>query len=104
MLRVVSSTSTIIRGNLTATLTLVTLIALSMLIVVVVAVIPASRAIRGSETALALWGSLYFLMIGVAFMFVEISLIQRMSLFLGHPVRGLAIVLFSFILSTGSAA
>jgi hypothetical protein len=101
MLRVVSSTSTVLRGNLTATLTLVTLIALSMLIVVVVAVIPASRAIRGSQTALALWGSLYFLMIGVAFMFVEISLIQRMSLFLGHPVRGLAIVLFSLILSTG---
>jgi hypothetical protein len=101
MLRVVSSTSAIVRGNLTATLTLVTLIALSTLIVVVVAVIPASRAIRGSDTALTLWGSLYFLMIGVAFMFVEISLIQRMSLFLGHPVLGLAIVLFSLILSTG---
>jgi hypothetical protein len=34
-------------------------------------------------------------------MFVEISLIQRMSLFLGHPVYGLAIVLFSIILATG---
>jgi hypothetical protein len=40
---------------------------------------------------------------GIAFMFVEISLIQRMSLFLGHPVYGLAIVLFSIILATVSA-
>ena len=34
-------------------------------------------------------------------MFVEISLIQRMSLFLGHPIYSLAIVLFSIILATG---
>jgi hypothetical protein len=101
MLRVASSTSTTARGNLTATLTLITLIALSMLIVVVVVVVPASRSIRKSEAEVALWGSLYFLLIGLAFMFVEISLIQRMSLFLGHPVRGLAVVLFSLILSTG---
>jgi fucose 4-O-acetylase-like acetyltransferase len=39
--------------------------------------------------------------IGIAFMFVELSLIQRMSLFLGHPIYGLAIVLFSVILATG---
>jgi hypothetical protein len=34
-------------------------------------------------------------------MFVEISLIMRMSLFLGHPTYSLAIVLFSVILATG---
>ena len=34
-------------------------------------------------------------------MFVEITLIQRMSLFLGHPVYSLAIVLFSVVLATG---
>jgi hypothetical protein len=34
-------------------------------------------------------------------MFVEISLIQRMSLFLGHPIYSLAIVLFSVILASG---
>ncbi len=34
-------------------------------------------------------------------MFVEITLIQRMSLFLGHPIYSLAIVLFSIILATG---
>jgi hypothetical protein len=34
-------------------------------------------------------------------MFVEIALIQRMSIFMGHPTYGLSIVLFSIILSTG---
>jgi hypothetical protein len=34
-------------------------------------------------------------------MFVEIGLIQRLSLFLGHPVYGLAIGLFGLILATG---
>ena len=34
-------------------------------------------------------------------MFVEIGLIQRISIFLGHPSYGLAIGLFGIILSTG---
>src|SRR5690606_15950059 len=50
---------------------------------------------------LAFGGSAYFLLIGVGFMFVEIALLQRLSLFLGHPVYSLAIVLFSIVLSTG---
>ena len=34
-------------------------------------------------------------------MMAEIALLQRMSVFLGHPVYALSIVLFSLILSTG---
>ena len=34
-------------------------------------------------------------------MFVEIGIIQRISVFLGHPIYGLAIGLFGIILSTG---
>ena len=51
--------------------------------------------------SLALFGTLWFSLIGLGFMFVEIGVIQRVSLFLGHPVYGLAIGLFSMILSTG---
>jgi hypothetical protein len=46
-------------------------------------------------------GTAYFLLIGLGFMFVEIGLIQRLSIFLGHPVYGLAVALFGLILSTG---
>jgi hypothetical protein len=50
---------------------------------------------------LALTGSAYFLLIGLGFMFVEIGIIQRISVFLGHPVYALSIGLFSIILSAG---
>src|SRR5262249_49153556 len=50
---------------------------------------------------LAVGGTLYFMLIGVGFMTIEIALLQRMSVFLGHPVYSLSIVLFSIILSTG---
>src|SRR5690606_22051775 len=46
-------------------------------------------------------GTLYFALIGLGFMFIEITLMQMMSMFLGHPVYGLGVVLFSMILSTG---
>ena len=46
-------------------------------------------------------GSAYFALIGLGFMFIEIGIIQRVSVFLGHPVYGLAIGLFGMISSTG---
>jgi hypothetical protein len=46
-------------------------------------------------------GTIYFALIGVGFMMIEIALLQRMSVFLGHPVYALSVVLFSLILWTG---
>jgi hypothetical protein len=43
----------------------------------------------------------YFLLIGVGFMAAEIGLMQRLSVFLGHPIYSLSVVLFSMILTTG---
>lgn len=43
----------------------------------------------------------YFTGIGLAFMFVEIGLMQRLSLFLGHPTYGFTVVLFGLLLSGG---
>ena len=43
----------------------------------------------------------YFAAIGLGFILVEISLIQRLTLFLGHPVYSLTVVLFSILLATG---
>ena len=94
-------TSGVLHGNITASLTLLTLVFVSMIAVVLVVIAPAMSATNRSNADLKLWSSAYFLLIGVAFMFVEISLIQRMSLFLGHPIYSLAIVLFGIILATG---
>ncbi|MBV9345184.1 MAG: hypothetical protein JO341_14875 [Gammaproteobacteria bacterium] len=101
MARAIGSSPGVVRGNLTASLTLLTLIVLSLLVVLAVVVLPARGAVRGVEAGVRRWSTAYFLVIGVAFMCVEISLIQRMSVFLGHPVYGLAIVLFSLVLATG---
>jgi spermidine synthase len=43
----------------------------------------------------------YFCAIGMGFMLIEISQMQRLMVFLGHPVYGLAVVLFTILLFAG---
>ena len=43
----------------------------------------------------------YFCAIGVGFMLIEISQMQRLMVFLGHPVYGLSVVLFTILLFSG---
>jgi predicted membrane-bound spermidine synthase len=43
----------------------------------------------------------YFAGIGLAFLLVEISQLQRLNIFLGHPTYSLTVVLFSLLLSSG---
>ncbi len=44
---------------------------------------------------------LYFISLGLGFMFVEISLMQRFILFLGHPVYSVSLVIFSMLIFAG---
>jgi spermidine synthase len=46
----------------------------------------------------------YFGLVGFAFMVVEIALLQRFSLFLGHPSYSLLVILFSLLLTTAAGA
>jgi hypothetical protein len=100
-LRAAVGESGVLHGNLKASLTLLTLLIISIVAVVMVIIAPAMSSTRRSNANVTFWSSAYFLLIGVAFMFVEITLIQRMSLFLGHPIYSLAIVLFSIVLASG---
>ena len=43
----------------------------------------------------------YFGLLGIGFIVMEIGLIQRFVLFLGHPVYSLTVVLFTFLLGAG---
>jgi hypothetical protein len=43
----------------------------------------------------------YFLALGLAFLFLEISFMQRFVLFLGHPLYAIAMVLSGFLLFAG---
>jgi hypothetical protein len=44
---------------------------------------------------------LFFMAIGLGFMLIEISQIQRLNIFLGHPTYSLAAALFTMLLSSG---
>lgn len=43
----------------------------------------------------------YFAGIGLAFLLIEISQLQRLSIFLGHPTYALTVVLFSLLIASG---
>lgn len=91
-------------GNLVATATLLILFCISLVLVVATVVAPLRPAIRDSGRRLVLAGTAYFLLIGVGFMTVEIALLQRMSIFLGHPVYSLGVSLFTLILASGAGS
>jgi hypothetical protein len=96
-----SGESFVIVGNFLAMGTLFLLILLSLFAVFVTIILPARSSINHIEPRLAILGTIFFLLIGLGFMFIEIGVMQRMSVFMGHPVYALSITLFSIILSTG---
>jgi len=89
------------RGNLVATVTLLVLFTIALGLVVAVLVIPLRGAVREVGSRLVTHGTLYFSLIGMGFMSIEIGLLQRMSIFLGHPVYSLSVLLSTLILATG---
>ena len=88
-------------GNLFASGTLFLIFLVSFDLVLISIIIPLRSAVKDIGSKLVLGGTAYFFLIGIGFMFVEISLLQRMSVFLGHPIYSLSVVLFSLILTTG---
>jgi spermidine synthase len=56
---------------------------------------------KGRQSPLPL---LYFLAVGLGYILVEIALIQRLTLFLGHPTYALTVVIFLLMLSSGAGS
>lgn len=46
----------------------------------------------------------YFILLGVAYMFLEMGFIQKLSLLIGHPVFGVAVALVGFLFFSGCGA
>lgn len=88
-------------GNLAATFSLAGLFLISTMLVIVAILVPLRSTIARANKRLLAGGTAYFLLIGMGFMLVEIALLQRFSVFLGHPTYSLSVVLFTVILSTG---
>jgi len=91
----------VLRGNLVASAVLILILLISIAAVILTILIPLRRAATDCPRPLAISGSLYFSLIGVGFMLAEISLLQRFSVYLGHPIYSLSVSLFSLILASG---
>ena len=91
----------VVQGNLTATKTLVELLVLSVGFSLACLILPLRKTLRQVPGGFVAGSTSFFFLIGFGFMIAEIALMQRLSIFLGHPIYSLSIVLFSIILTTG---
>jgi hypothetical protein len=84
---------------------LMTLLMISTLLVALFVVGPLAFAERGQAHPPG-WGAwlAYFGALGAGFMLIEVSVLQRFVLLLGHPVYSLTVTLFSLLLGTGLGA
>lgn len=67
------------------------------LLCIVLPLLLARIALRRSDSALLC----FFAAIGAGFMLIEISMLQRLVVFLGHPAYSLSVVLFVLLLASG---
>jgi hypothetical protein len=90
------------RTNALAVLVLFTILATVVVLTTLCIVVPLWMTSRRKEV---LAGSsplfTYFMGIGFGFMLVEMAMMQRLNLFLGHPVYGATVVLCSMLVSGG---
>ena len=90
-------------NDLQALLFVVAFMLAALILVVLTIVLPLSRwASRQVGVPLPRVGGVaYFVGIGIGFMLVEMAMMQQLSIFLGHPIYSLVVVLTGLILSTG---
>ena len=92
----------VVRGNIYATTTLVVLFGITSALVALPIVGPLVAHGRPRMPGATFAASLiYFAGIGLGFMLVQMALLQRFSIYLGHPTYTLSITLFSMILFAG---
>ena len=82
---------------------LLTLMVISATLVVLFVVGPLVLA-GGSRPEGWMFWLVYFGALGAGFMLIEVSILQRFVLLLGHPVYSLTVTLFSLLLGTGIGA
>lgn len=80
---------------------LLIIVCLLTFLCIVVPLLLTTKKLERTELRRAFPLFLFFVGIGFGFMLVEISQLQRLTVFLGHPTYGLSVVLFSLLLSGG---
>lgn len=88
--------------NLMAIHNLLWLIAIVIILSLFLIIIPlVSKMKTGISKAVFNRYTLYFTALGIGFMLIEISLIQKFAVFLGHPTYSILVVLFTMLLFSG---
>src|SRR5439155_22361486 len=82
---------------------LLTLMGISAAVVVLFVIGPLALSGGALARGWVAW-LVYFGALGAGFMLIEVSLLQRFVLLLGHPVYSLTVTLFSLLLGTGIGA
>ena len=99
---VMSGTGGVIWGNIRATATLMLLLLIAAVLVAVIIFVPLFVGglpdMDGRSFAVA---AAYFALIGYGFMSIQIPLLQRFSVLLGHPIYTYSVILFGMILFAG---
>jgi hypothetical protein len=80
---------------------LVGLLIIVLWLTAICVVIPLRRTTSTAQRRAALPMTLFFASIGIGYMLIEISQMQRLVVFLGHPTYSLTTVLFSLLVSSG---
>ncbi|MGA2389271.1 MAG: hypothetical protein ABSF97_09940 [Candidatus Sulfotelmatobacter sp.] len=83
-------------------LVLLLVLVISLLAVITFLIFP--LALRGGTVRQSPFPLLYFVSVGLGYIFVEIAFIQRFVLFLGHPTYALTVVIFLLMLSSGAGS
>jgi hypothetical protein len=86
--------------NARAVRVLVALLAIVIALTLLFLLLPVAWTARSIPRGASTW-LVYFAAIGFGFMCVEISQIQRLIVFLGHPIYGLTVLLFALLLASG---
>ena len=91
-------------GNLQATQTLIYATAVSVLLSLLTIIGPLMsrrKELRSVLRSDLMAATAYFALIGLGFMFIEMALLSRLNVFIGHPTIALAALLGGIILFTG---
>ena len=104
-LRTVGGMALLDLGHLVVWVTLLEALVLSVAFILLPAWVIRSRAERRGPDADATAGVIvYFLGIGFGFILIEIAFIQKLLLFLGHPLYAVAVVLAGFLVFAGAGS
>ena len=87
--------------DINAVSVLLTALIVVLVLTLLCIIVPLALTTRKEGLEGALPHFVFFAAIGFGFIFVEISQMQRLIIFLGHPTYGLSVVLFSLLLSSG---